>query len=255
MKNSILTLDHVSLSLPDNTDSGKKHIWNFHASKKEILHDISFTVEKNEIIGLVGESGCGKSTLAHTILGFHKEYTGEICFENTETTAAQMVFQDPYGSLNPKKTVAFILAEPLKMSGGYTKLQIEEKCITMLNKVGLDETYLGRYPHELSGGQRQRVCIAAALMQNPPFLIADEPVSALDVTIQAQVMELLFSLHKEMGLSILFISHDLRLIYQICDRVFIMKSGQIIERGSVDEVFENPKEEYTKKLIKDANLY
>ena len=251
MEHTILELNNVSLSLKESADS-----FSLKPKKKEILHDISFAMKEKEIIGLIGESGCGKSTLAQTILGFYKDYTGEIKFENTvQEHAAQMVFQDPYSSLNPKKTIRFILKEPLKMKGGFTKAEMEDKIRSMLHRVGLEEEYLDRYPSELSGGQRQRICIAQALMLSPKLLIADEPVSALDVTIQAQVMDLLFSLHKEMGLSILFISHDLRLVYQICDRVMIMKNGKIIELQNVDDIFANPREEYTKKLIKDANLY
>lgn len=251
MEKTILKLDHVSLSLKEKADS-----FSLKPKKREILRDISFTIKENEIVGLVGESGCGKSTLAQTILGFHKGYTGTIEYEDSlQEHTSQMIFQDPYSSLNPKKTIRFILEEPLKMKGSFTKEEMDEKAKAMLFRVGLGEEYLNRYPSELSGGQRQRICIASALMLAPKLLIADEPVSALDVTIQAQVMELLFSLHKEMGLSILFISHDLRLVYQICDRVIIMRQGCIIENQLVDDIFNRPKEEYTKKLIMDANLY
>lgn len=246
MDNKILSVNHVSLSFQDN----KSDI--FHRGKTiEILKDISFDMYENEIIGLVGESGCGKSTLAKTILGLNKGFKGEITHFSQYP---QMIFQDPYGSLNPSKTIRFILMEPLKMRHKTTKEEMEKKACSMLERVGLNKEYLDRYPSELSGGQRQRVCMAQALILNPKLLIADEPVSALDVTIQSQVMELLFSLHKEMGLSILFISHDLRIIYQICNRIMIMKEGKIIEEGEIDNVYKSPKDSYTKLLLKNAEI-
>ena len=246
MDNKILTVNHVSLSFQDN----KSDI--FHRGKTiEILKDISFDMNENEIIGLVGESGCGKSTLAKTISGLNKGFKGEITHFSQYP---QMIFQDPYGSLNPSKTIRFILMEPLKMRYKTTREEMEKKACSMLERVGLNKEYLDRYPNELSGGQRQRVCIAQALILNSKLLIADEPVSALDVTIQSQVMELLFSLHKEMGLSILFISHDLRIVYQICNRIMIMKEGKIIEEGEIDNVYKSPKDSYTKLLLKNAEI-
>lgn len=219
--------------------------------KIQVLHDISFTMESGEILGLVGESGCGKSTLAKTILHIIKDYQGEVeCLAQNP----QMVFQDPFGSLNPAKKVGWILEEPLR---NRTELNAEDRkteVLAMLNRVGLDEKYAGHYPRELSGGQRQRVAIAAALMLKPGLLIADEPVSALDVTIQAQIIELLLKLHEEMNLAILFISHDLRVVYQMSDQVMIMQKGRIIEAGDVEEVYENPKQDYTRQLLKAAGI-
>lgn len=209
------------------------------------VKNVSFSVEKGEILGLVGESGCGKSSLSKAILGM-VPYTGEIIHH---TPRPQMVFQDPYGSLNPSKTIGWIVEEPLRLYGKYDKAERRRRVLEMLERVGLGGDFANRYPRELSGGQRQRVSIAAALIRRPRFIIADEPVSALDVTIQAQILELLREVHREKELSYLFISHDLNVIYQLCDRVMVMKDGEIIEQGTVDEIFDNPKEEYTKKLL------
>lgn len=219
--------------------------------RRQVLHDISFQMEEGEILGLVGESGCGKSTLARTILSMVPDYQGKIeCADEHP----QMIFQDPYGSLNPSMKIGTILQEPLR---NILKLPLEERQVRaaeMLKKVGLEEKYAAHYPSQLSGGQRQRVCIAASLMLHPRLLIADEPVSALDVTIQAQVLRLLLELKREMGLSILFISHDLRVVYQLCDHVMIMKDGRIVEQGETDEVYFSPRHEYTRKLLSAAGI-
>lgn len=230
----------------------KTGIFQKKKEQKHALKGLSFTMKEGEILGLVGESGCGKTSLAKAILGMQKDYQGEII---CRCENPQMVFQDPYSSLNPSKKVGWILEEPLKMQKRNVKLSREErrqKVNEMLRKVGLDEKMAEHYPSELSGGQRQRVCIAAALMSNTRLLIADEPVSALDVTIQAQIIQLLFKLQQEMGIAILFISHDLRVVYQLCERMLIMKKGEIIERGTTDEVYEHPKMEYTKTLLEAA---
>ena len=209
------------------------------------VDDVSFTINEGETFGLVGESGCGKSTLSKVILGFVKPDAGEICHY---TKMPQMIFQDPFSSLNPSKRISWILEEPLRMQK-IPKEERKQKVLEMAEKVGLSPEYLKRYPRELSGGQRQRVSIAAALIQGAKFIIADEPVSALDVTIQRQIMELIVQLQEEMRLSVLFISHDLNVIYQMCDRVLVMKDGQILEEGETEELFENPKTEYTKELL------
>lgn len=229
----ILEVKHVSASYKDEKE------------EKQVLKDISLEVREDEILGLVGESGCGKSTLSKVILGFVKPDAGEICHY---TKMPQMIFQDPFSSLNPSKRISWILEEPLRMQK-ILKEERKQKVLEMAEKVGLSPEHLKRYPRELSGGQRQRVSIAAALIQGAKFIIADEPVSALDVTIQRQIMELIVQLQEEMGLSVLFISHDLNVIYQMCDRVLVMKDGQILEEGETEELFENPKTEYTKELL------
>ena len=217
--------------------------------RTQVLHDVSFTLYRSEILGLVGESGSGKSTLARAILGMESDMTGTVTHY---TKRPQMVFQDPAGSLNPSFTVARTLAEPLHIYGKYDKAGIESRVRDTMALVGLDEEYYGRYPHELSGGQKQRVCIGAALIQKPGLIVADEAVSALDVTIQAQILQLIAQLRRELGVSYLFISHDLNVVYQLCDRVLVMKNGRIVEQGTVDEIFDHPKEDYTKQLLAAA---
>ena len=219
---------------------GKKH-------RSEVLHNISFTLNEGEILGLVGESGCGKSTLSKAILGIHKDISGEVIHYSKRP---QMVFQDPFGSLNPAKTVSWIVEEPLRIFGKYDAAERKRRVADMLCRVGLGEEYASRHPADLSGGQRQRVSIAVALIQRPHLIIADEPVSALDVTIQAQILDLLRQLRQELGLSYLFISHDLHVIYQICDRVMVMEKDSIVETAPTQELFTSPQHPYTQKLLR-----
>ena len=233
MMEPVLEVKHVSASYRE----GRK--------EQQVLKDIDFTVRENEILGLVGESGCGKTTLSKAILGFVKVQEGQIIHH---TGKPQMIFQDPYSSLNPGKRVGWILEEPLRMQK-IPKEERRRKVLAMAEKTGLTKEHLKRRPRELSGGQRQRVSIAVSLLQGSRFIIADEPVSALDVTIQRQIMELIIKLQEEMKLSVLFISHDLNVIYQMCDRVMVMSNGRIVEEGEVEEVFANPQAVYTKELM------
>jgi len=238
MAEKVLEVNNVSV---EYSDGGVLRRGQRHCAVK----GVSFDLHKGEILGLVGESGCGKSSLSKAILGMIP-YTGEIIHH---TPRPMMVFQDPYGSLNPSKTIGWIVEEPLRLHGKYGKAERRRRVLEMLERVGLGADYADRYPSELSGGQRQRVSIATALIRRPRLIILDEPVSALDVTIQAQILELLREVHAEKELSYLFISHDLNVVYQLCDRVMVMCGGEIVESGSVDEVFDNPQHEYTKKLL------
>ena len=218
--------------------------------RKQVLRDVSLELAPGEVLGVVGESGSGKATLAKCVLGLVTDITGELAVNSPRP---QMVFQDPYGSLNPAKTVGWILEEPLRAAGVKDKDQRRRRVAEFLPLVGLEEEHLARKPAQLSGGQRQRVAIAAALIQGSKLIVLDEPVSALDVTLQAQILRLLADLKEKLGLSYLFISHDLAVVYQLCDRVAVMTGGGIVEMGDVDEIYDHPKHEYTKKLL-DASL-
>lgn len=220
--------------------------------RQQILQDVSFEIFPGEIVGLVGESGSGKTTLCRAILGMLKDWDGEIVHH---TQRPQMVFQDPFSSLNPAHTIGWILEEPLRVQGTLTKQQRREAVLEILEQVGLGAEYYDRKPSELSGGQRQRVSIASAVITRPGLIIADEPVSALDVTIQAQILQLLVDLKKKYNLSYLFISHDLNVVYQICSRVLVMRGGEIVEQGSVEELFRKPGHPYTKQLLEAADCY
>ncbi len=218
-------------------------------SYNEVIHDVSFDVRHGEILGLVGESGTGKSTLSKMILGLLTPESGSIIHH---TPRPQIIFQDPYSSLNPSYSAEWSVEEPLRVFGKYDAAERKKRVREMLERVELPQECWSAKPDELSGGQRQRVSIASALIRRPRFLIADEPVSALDVTIQAQILKLLRQLRDELDLSYLFISHDLNVVYQLCDRVLVMKQGRIVEQGSVDEVYDHPKEEYTRQLLAAA---
>lgn len=221
------------------------------ARKKRVpvLKDISFTMYEGEILGIVGESGTGKTTLARAILGMLDDYQGEVI---NHSDHPQMIFQDPFSSLNPAHSIGWIMEEPLKVRGGMSAAERRAKVEEMLETVGLDREFYSRKPAELSGGQRQRVCIGTALIASPRLIIADEAVSALDVTIQAQVLRLLYRLREEFGLSYIFITHDLNIVYQLCDRAIVLKGGEIVEENTVDELFANPQQEYTRQLLKAA---
>jgi len=221
---------------------------------------VSFTVKKGETLGLVGESGCGKSTTGKAILQLNRPTAGSVEFEGTDLTQVkgrslrqfrrrmQMIFQDPYASLNPRMSVGSIVSEPLTIHG-LAKGQRKERVEELLQTVGLNPYFSSRYPHEFSGGQRQRIGIARALAVEPEFIVCDEPVSALDVSIQAQIINLLQDLQEEFGLTYLFIAHDLSVVRHISDRVAVMYLGHIMEITDRDQIFENPLHPYTKALL------
>lgn len=193
-------------------------------NRRQILEDVSFTLYEGEIVGLVGESGSGKSTLCKCVLGLLKEYDGEICHY---TELPQMVFQDPFSALNPRKTIGWILEEPLKVKGGFSRQERKARAEEMLRRVHLPEDFYGRYPRELSGGQRQRVSLALALITGTKFILADEPLSALDVTVQAQIIALLKELQEKEKICYLFVSHDLDVVSMLCRRVLFLQDGRV----------------------------
>ena len=245
MSELALKIEHLNTWYTDH----EKRLLGSKKVRRQVLHDVNLTVKSGEIMGVVGESGSGKTTLVKAVLGMVSDHEGEITHY---TEKPQMVFQDPYGSLNPARSIGWILEEPLKNAGIRDRAERRRRVEEMLEKVGLPVEFYHRKPGALSGGQRQRVSIASALMLGSKFIILDEPVSALDVTMQAQIIDLLLDLREEFGLAYLFISHDLNVIYQMCDRVAVMTGGRIVEEGSVDEIYDSPKHEYTKKLLEAA---
>lgn len=230
------------------------------------VDDVSFAIKRGETLGLVGESGCGKSTTGRAVLQLHKPTAGHVYYEDTDLTTLseeglrqlrpkiQMIFQDSIASLNPRHSVAKIVGEPMKIHGVATDREIRDRVVHLLELVGLKSTWMNRFPHEFSGGQRQRINIARALALNPNFVVCDEPISALDVSIQAQVVNLLKELQKELGLTYLFIAHDLSMVRHISNRVAVMYLGKVMELTDRKTLFSMPLHPYTQSLISAVPL-
>ena len=257
--------------MPNNTLLEVKDLKMYFENKKGFLgkkieyvkavDGVSFKIQKGETIGLVGESGCGKSTTGYSIMRLYKPTAGEIIFDGkdiAQLSAAevwpyrkrmQMIFQDPYASLNPRMTVSDIIGEPLDIYHLYEGKERQERIYELLNTVGLGKDHASRYPHEFSGGQRQRVGIARALAVNPDFVVCDEPISALDVSIQAQVVNMLEDLQASLGLTYLFIAHDLAIVRYIIEKIGVLYHGKLVEVAPTEELFENPIHPYTKSLL------
>jgi peptide/nickel transport system ATP-binding protein len=254
---TLLKVQHLSVWFPS-----KKNLFGKALEFVKAVDDVSFEVYKGETLGLVGESGCGKTTLGRALLRLIEPTSGKIIYKGNDLTAKkrdelkslrkeiQIVFQDPYSSLNPRITIGSAIAEPMKVHHIFPEAKNrKEKVIELLEQVDLKPEHFNRYPHEFSGGQRQRIVIARALALSPSFIVCDESVSALDVSVQAQVLNLLNDLKKEFGLTIIFISHDLSVVRYMSDRIMVMNKGKIEESGNADDIYFNPQEEYTKKLI------
>ena len=238
--------------------------WFEPGGKKRIVkavNDVSFDIHRGEVLGLVGESGSGKSTIGRSILRLVPITSGHIDFDGTDLTSLagaelkrmrrrmQMIFQDPFASLNPRMTVFDTLAEPLLLHGIESRKSVSQGVLKLMDDVGLARAFVRKYPHEFSGGQRQRIAIGRALATRPEFVVADEPVSALDVTIQAQILALMAELGREYGLTMLFVSHDLAVVKHIADRILVLYKGELVEQGSGEELFNNPREDYTRRLL------
>ena len=237
----------------------------FTSKPLKAVDDVSFSIRKGETLGLVGESGCGKTTVGRTLLHLYKPTAGEIIFDGKKIETRKdiieyrkksaMVFQDPYSSLNPRMTVSDIIAEPLDVHKMYqNKKERQERILELMAKVGLNSEHANRYAHEFSGGQRQRIGIARALSMNPEFLVCDEPVSALDVSIQAQVINMFDELQEQMGLTYLFIAHDLLVVRHISDRIAVMYLGKMVELADAKEIYDHPLHPYTKSLMSAVPL-
>ena len=237
----------------------------FHIARGQVVHavdDVSLDIAAQEIVGLVGESGSGKSTLGKTVIGLHDKTGGEVVYDGEQlprkykpadfqrhSRAMQMIFQDPYSSLNPRMTVGEIVGEGLRLHTNLASSAVRDAVADWLRRVGLNPDHMSRYPHEFSGGQRQRIGIARALVLEPKFVVCDEPISALDVSVQAQVVNLLDELKESLGLTLLFIAHDLSMVRYVSDRMAVMYLGSLVEVGPADRVFFAPKHPYTELLI------
>jgi oligopeptide/dipeptide ABC transporter ATP-binding protein len=240
--------------------------FNVQGKKLLAIRDVSFTIGQGETLGLVGESGCGKSTIGRCLLRLEQMTSGEVFYkqrnlhsmDNKELFSfrrnAQIIFQDPYSSLNPRMTAGDIIAEPVRIHRSITESEREKYVISLLEMVGLSKMAFSRFPHEFSGGQRQRIGIARALALKPHFLVCDEPISALDVSVQAQIVNLLKNLQKELGLTYLFIAHDLAMVKYLSDRVAVMYLGSIVEIAPSEELYQNPRHPYTQALLSAISL-
>ena len=241
------------------------HLKKYFRTPAGMLHavdDVSFSIGEGKTLGVVGESGCGKSTLGRTVLGLQEATEGEILFEGRPTTGLpkkeqkelrrnmQLIFQDPFSSLNPRYCVSELIADPLKIYGlCKTKEELQKRVYELMDTVGLARRLAYSYPHELDGGRRQRIGIARAIILKPEIIICDEPVSALDVSVQAKIINLLKELQQKLNISYIFISHDLGVVKHIADRVMVMYRGHVVEEGTRDEIFSHPKHDYTKLLL------
>jgi peptide/nickel transport system ATP-binding protein len=253
---AIVQLEHVTKHFPV-----KHGVFARSKSRVHAVEDVSLTVRRGETLGIVGESGCGKSTTARLMLRLIDPTGGTIKFDGRDITGVstrglrplrremQMIFQDPYASLNPRKTVEQIVLQPFAIHGGVSKREAKLRVRELLQVVGLSPEHASRYPHEFSGGQRQRIGIARALALNPKLIVCDEPVSALDVSVQAQILNLLRSLQAEFNLTYVFISHDLSVMRQICSRIAVMYLGHVVELADSEQIFERPRHPYTAALI------
>ena len=243
-------------------DSLTKHFQIGRGKTVHAVDNVSMDIYEREIVGLVGESGSGKSTFGKTLLGLHDKTGGEVRYRDellptryqpqdyqAHASKMQMIFQDPYSSLNPRMTVGEVIGEGLKLHSSQTGSEIRDQVAEWLHRVGLEPDHMSRYPHEFSGGQRQRIGIARALILEPEFVVCDEPISALDVSVQAQVVNLLDDLKDSMGLTLLFIAHDLSMVRYVSDRMAVMYLGSLVETGPADQVFFNPQHPYTQLLV------
>jgi peptide/nickel transport system ATP-binding protein len=256
-ENAVIVVNDLSVKFPAQTT-----LFGKPKSFVTAVNKVNFSIYQNETLGLVGESGCGKTTLGRTLLRLIEPSSGQILYKGTDITQlpkaavkslrkdVQLIFQDPYSSLNPRLTIGDAIAEPMLVAGVERSPAARRKKVAeLLDKVSLSPAVMDRYPHQFSGGQRQRIVIARALSLEPNFLVCDESVSALDVSVQAQVLNLLNDLKRDLGLTLLFISHDLSVVHYMCDRILVMKSGEIVESGTADAIYHRPQNEYTRSLL------
>lgn len=256
--NIILKVDSIKKYFPIKGGFGKPHKW------LKAVDGVSFEVKKNSVFAIVGESGCGKSTIARLVLKLLPLTEGKIYFKGEDVSyltgdalkkfrrSVQIVFQDPFASLNPRMRIIDAISEPFKIHRIVPKNEIKNRVVQLLQKVGLNADAVNRYPHEFSGGQRQRICIARALTVSPELMVADEPLSALDVSIQAQILNLLQEIKRESAISLIFISHDLKVVHYLSDEVAVMYLGKIMEKARTEDLFESPKHPYTELLLSSA---